>query len=140
MTETANENVTRSDVSDFTRHYVIAALWYSVDDNGRSLYHNCTGTDIAPGTLERMQKDCREFLAANMESILCENGPPGFGGVSRVGIAGHDFWLTRCVPGRGFAGGHWPEPHGETLAEAAKACGRVELYVGEDGKIHDRRD
>ncbi|GAA3632936.1 hypothetical protein [Microlunatus ginsengisoli] len=47
----------------------------------------------------------------------------------------HDFWLTRNRHGAGF----WDRGYGEdgdTLTEAAHAYGGVDLYIGEDGRIH----
>lgn len=49
--------------------------------------------------------------------------------------AGHDFWLTRNGHGAGF----WDRGMGklgDRLADAARAYGSVDLYVGDDKKIY----
>lgn len=123
-------------IVEFIEHYVIAALWYSNDNSGKSLYSGYTKADIAPGTMKTMQADCREFFTTNKEYILYKGCPDGSNGTSSSGIAGYDFWLTRNYPCAGFSAGHWPEPHGEILARAARMYKKINLYVGKDGKIH----
>jgi len=115
------------------------ALWSSRDeigeDGGEPLDHNFDITDIAPKTRRRMKADCAAFLAANYDAIFCIGAPSSdFSGV--IGMAGHDFWLTRCGHGAGFWDGDWPEPHATKLTAAANAAGNVDLYVGDDGRIY----
>lgn len=116
--------------SDFATHYIVAALWSSTDDDGNPLDSNYDESDIAPETLAQMRADCLAFFVANESAILCDDG------TSQAGMAGHDFWLTRCGHGAGFWDGDWPEPHGESLTTAAESFGNVDLYIGDDGKIY----
>jgi hypothetical protein len=129
----------------FTRQYLETALWSSTatdkDDQGEeiNIYLNDAYSieDIAPDTLKRMVDDCKAFQQANQVSL-------GVAYLSDVYIqgerynesnAGHDFWLTRCGHGAGF----WDRglgPIGDILADAARACGNVDLYIGDDNKIH----
>ena len=113
----------KSDV--FTWAYIDCALWSSLDDDRVPLDTNYDASDLAPETLERMKSDCAAFTAQNCESII--------GNLSR---AGHDFWLTRNHHGAGFWDGNWPEDVGEELTEACRLWGEVDLYIGDDGRIH----
>lgn len=128
--------MTQCSLSDFAAAYIVAALWSSTDDEGEPLDSNYDESDLAPETLAKMKADCREFFIANESAILCDGGPTGPDGTSQAGMAGHDFWLTRCGHGAGFWDGDWPEPHGAALTAAAEAFGNVDLYLGDDGRIY----
>tara|TARA_Y100000310_G_scaffold300671_1_gene336531 strand:+ start:788 stop:1144 length:357 start_codon:yes stop_codon:yes gene_type:complete len=116
--------MTYCSLSEFTGAYIEAALWSSVDDDGRDV------DDIAPETLAAMRADCRAFYIANEAAIWCDGGPQ-----PQAAMAGHDFWLTRCGHGAGFWDGDWPEPHAQALTDAAEAFGNIDLYLGDDGKV-----
>ena len=113
----------------FTRHYLVTALWSSMDDaddrGGEPLDGNYSLTDIAPQTLARMRADCEAFQRDHAADIA--------GDLER---AGHDFWLTRNRHGAGFWDGDWPDDLGQRLTQAAHAFGEVSLAVGDDGLIH----
>lgn len=125
----------------FFRSYVGTALWSSNDggeplDDGRSI------DDVAPETLDKMRADCAAFYAANSEHIHCDDAPlsrdfEGSIAAREAAMAGHDFWLTRCGHGAGFWDGDWPEPAATILEKAADAFGSVDLYVGDDGRVHE---
>ncbi len=104
--------------------YVRAALWSSTDDDGNGL--DDSGRDLAPDTLEQMRRDAFAFDLAAGDMTL-ERGDPE--------QAGHDFWLTRNHHGAGFWDGDWPE-HGDALTDLAHEWPEVDLYVGDDGMIH----
>lgn len=78
-------------------------------------------TDCSQELLRAAQEDCAAFQAAHSEDIA-----------SDLGLAGHDFWLTRNGHGAGFEDGHWREG----LACGARGYGGVNLFVGIDGLIH----
>jgi hypothetical protein len=111
--------------------YVEAALWSTldygrIDESGNSppldaLY---SITDIEPGTLGRMERDCAEFAEANEADLALYMERLGYGPEQ----AGHDFWLTREGHGAGF----WDRYYGPDtelraavlrLSDAAKAYG-----------------
>jgi hypothetical protein len=132
-------------LDEFTRAYVVAALWSSNDEStpagGEPMDHNYDHTDIADDTLAAMAEDCRKFQADN--GTLLERAYPLYvvtDGSSPQAYAGHDFWLTRNGHGAGF----WDRKLenrefgdvGEQLTEAAKAFPEVNLYVGDDGNIY----
>lgn len=118
-------------LDEFTRHYIICALW-STNDNtteqgGEPLSANYSEDDLAPETYEAMRNDCADFMTANAD-LLEESG-------LSIEQQGHDFWLSRNGHGAGFfdrgTAGLW-----DVLQDAAKVYGSVDLYVGDDGKIY----
>lgn len=113
------------DVDAFFSGYTECALWASPGDDGEE---DLQAYDIHPGTLASMRADCAQFIGANCLDLI-KSGLPDEN-------AGHDFWLTRCGHGAGF----WDRglgDVGERLSDAAQACGNVDLYVGNDGYVHD---
>lgn len=111
----------------FTRHYIIAALWSSTDENDCALDDNYSADDIAPETRAEMEVDCADFQITNAD-LLAESG-------LSLEQQGHDFWLTRNRHGAGF----WDRGLGEAgrkLTDMAHVYGSVDLYVGDDGQIY----
>lgn len=109
------------------KHYIICALWSSVDDDGEPLDSVYSIDDISAQTIQQMQTDIDAFVASN-EELLMESG------MSDEQI-GHDFWLTRNGNGSGF----WDRglgSIGEALTKASKPFGSSDLYVGDDGMIY----
>lgn len=126
-------------LEEFVQAYLTTALWSSNDDNGDPLDDNRDESDIAPDSRTKMEADCAAFYNANLPlmeaAIETDNVKygPDFG---LYGRAGHDFWLTRNGHGAGFWDGDWPEPFATQLSDAARATGMRDLYVGDDGAIH----
>ncbi len=131
------------EITPFLRAYVVAALWSTNDEStpqgGEPLDSNYSIDDIAPDTLASMAEDCAKFLREN-EADIAKGCTRGTGEFTAEEQAGHDFWLTRCGHGAGFWDGDWRDGEDrsreERLTEAAQAFGNVDLYVGDDGKIH----
>lgn len=130
-----------SDLDSFTRAYIETALWSSTtgDDQGTPLNKDHDWRSLAPETLAKMRQDCALFqehygptIQAAIETGEVKRGPD----FDEWGRAGHDFWLTRCGHGAGFWDGDWPDPMGDHLSDAARKCGNVDLYVGDDGRIY----
>lgn len=131
-----------TDLDSFTQGYVEALFFTDGDDleneeeirneDGPLVRASLGFSDLAPETLARIIADCDAFKAAtvHIQPLMGEDGFPD------ETYAGHDFWLTRNGHGAGFWDGDWPEPHATTLDEAAKAAGEVEVYLGDDGKVH----
>jgi hypothetical protein len=110
-----------------TKHYAIAALWSSTDDDGEPLDAGYSIDDISATTYGQMSEDVLQFIKANEELLKAS-------GQSDEQI-GHDFWLTRNGHGAGF----WDRGLGEVgdkLTAACKPFGGVDLYVGDDGLIY----
>jgi hypothetical protein len=141
------------ELDTFTRHYIIAALWSTMDDYEEYFYNGCTIDDISEECLAIMKADCEKFQQDNKELLAqayeCykaagsagyhyDNGTP-------EACAAHDFWLTRNRHGAGF----WDRRElqysaedqsyisiGEMLTEASHKFREVEVFVGSDGKIY----
>ena len=120
-------------LDEFTRAYIEAAFWSTIDDRGGSLDDNYTLADFAPETLARFAADCAAFQAAHVDDIDAGCKKPR--SCTDREYAGHDFWLTRNGHGCGFWDGDWPEEAGARLTAASKAFGEIDLYVG-DGKLY----
>lgn len=95
-------------------------------DDGVPLDRHHDRSDIDPDTLQRMIDDCAAFQKDNADDLANARSDD---------YNGHDFWLTRNRHGVGF----WDRDLGEVgdrLTKAAHACGEVDLYVGDDGRIY----
>jgi hypothetical protein len=144
---------------EFLQQYITTALWastlppygacpacgntavlYMWDEDDEPVCGNCSerqpnheppadenygSRDLAPETLKKMETDCRNFWRENWKDI--QDDP---------GLAGHDFFLTRCHHGAGFWDGNWEREVGKRLTDAAHGYGEVNLYVGDDGLIY----
>jgi|SRR5665213_919034 len=121
-------SVSDEDKAEFLQAYITAALWSSNDESddqgGDPMDCNYSADDLASETLATMTVDCDKFLTANAADID-----------GNVSHAGHDFWLTRCGHGVGFEDRDYYIDR-DRLANAARAFGEVNLYVGDDGKIY----
>ncbi len=116
-------------MDSFTRSYIEAALWSSMDNadaqGGEPLDANYDIDDLAPETLASITEDCVAFQRDNADYI-------GNDGEQ----AGHDFWLTRNGHGAGFWDGDWEHEAGERLTAASHAFKESDLYVGDDGLLY----
>ncbi len=115
----------------FMKAYVECALWSSTDGSGEPLDKNYSVNDIAPETLAAMSADCQVFEDA---------GRHLWTDTTDEEQAGHDFWLSRNDHGAGFSDAYRGIPYTDENAAALQALaegfGEVNLYVGDDGMIH----
>ena len=122
-----------SELNEFTRAYVVAALWTSEPEDevtsgdfepkGESL------VDSVPSYwLAQAIADCDKFQAEN-ETLLEQAGTD-----SRNG---NDYWLTRNGHGAGFWDRGYPDEVGDALTEAAHAFGEAYLDWEELELEHD---
>jgi hypothetical protein len=115
----------RSYMDNFTKNYLICALWSSTDDSGNPIDHNYDVSDLAPEAVKQAISECKDFRSyagSLLEGLSDEQ-------------AGHDFWLTRNGHGAGF----WDRglgAKGRKLSDAAKTFGSCDLYVGDTGKLY----
>jgi hypothetical protein len=114
------------DIKDVELGYIDAALWSSTHTDGEPL--DVMGVEaIHPDTRKKMCLDVINFVLKNKELLKAS-------GLQDAQI-GHDFWLTRNHHGAGF----WDRGLGDVgqqLTDACAAFPEVDLYVGDDGKIH----
>lgn len=128
----------------FTTAYVEVAFWTSEapgvtteewqatdDHDGGSIPCDVSFTDLADKTLATIKADCEAFQASRAWLDYMEECSDA----DEV-QAGHDFWLTRNGHGTGFWDRNLPEPHGNTLTEAANGFGEQYLYLGDDGQVY----
>lgn len=118
------------DVETILTAYVAAALWSSTDEDGTPLDEGRDADDLAPETVDEMREDVRNFL----ELVTGDEVNLDLGSMTAEQF-GHDFWLTRNHHGAGF----WDRglgDLGDKLTHWAHTFGSVDLYVGDDGKIH----
>ena len=114
----------------FTSSYLEAALWSSTDDEGEPLDAKYSVNDIAEETMKKIVDDCKKFKE-EFEMLYFDVGWTDE-------QAGHDFWLTRNHHGAGFwdRSQGYNQEIGKQLTDKAHAFGEVDLYVGDDNKIH----
>lgn len=117
--------VDETDLDQFVAHYWECALWSSMDEDGRPLEESFGIEDVHEETMRESIEDCKAFLESNAQDIG-----------DRIERAAHDFWLTRNRHGAGFWDGDWPDDVGDRLTKDSHAYGEVNLYVGDDGKVH----
>lgn len=134
---------TLTELDAFTRAYLHACLWSTHDDStpqgGEPMDRNYTLEDFAPAAIERAAADCERFQRENAADLELANIQESGDTESRAGFL---FWLNRNGHGTGF----WDEkthrdPDSECaacnrLADASRAFGYCEAYVGDDGQIH----
>lgn len=126
-------------LDDFTKHYIICALWSSTDDDGEPLGNKYSINYIADETVERMRADCDRFRAENAADIATAVSPkPGEWSADEQ--VAHDFWLTRNGHGSGFWDNYngipYSEEVGDRLTKSAQKFGTFDLYIGDDGEIY----
>lgn len=127
------------ELRDFIHGYQTCALWASTDELADgTVLEGLEDYEFSQKTSERMVADCRAFVSENIVDLLeyaerreaecLANGFEPWAG------AGHDFWLTRCGHGVGF----WDrglEELGDKLSEAARVCGNLDPYIGDNGEV-----
>lgn len=112
---------------EFFIAYATAALWSSNDDNDIPFDSNFSIDDFDDDALQKLEKDCREFLEKAKDFILNDKRHQ-----NPFEQAGHDFWLTRQGHGVGFFDGDWDEPAATELTELSNEFGEFYLYVIDD--------
>lgn len=116
-------------LDNFTRQYIVTALWSSTDENGDSLDNFYGISDLSTELLKQIVQDCNDFRlkgAELIEQALLEQ--------DETTIA-HDFWLTRNGHGAGFWDGDYNEKLGKALTILSATFNEVHL-IAEDGKIY----
>lgn len=108
-----------------TRHYLICALWTSVDEKGEPLDSRFDLSDISEETTSKAREDVSAFL-----DLLAQEGIEWAEHWNPEQL-GHDFWLTRNGHGAGF----WDryllrDEHAHTVGK------HMADIVGDDGQIY----
>jgi hypothetical protein len=133
LTEPAPKTET-SHLDNFTRGYLVGALWSSTDDDGEPLDDEFDVDDFAPSAVAAAIKSCTKFQkeCAELLNQAYDSEEERYDEMQ----AGTDFWLTRNGHGTGFRERDLGDDVGHDLATVARKYGEVYIYVGDDGHIH----
>tara|TARA_R110000851_G_scaffold78774_1_gene173729 strand:+ start:864 stop:1235 length:372 start_codon:yes stop_codon:yes gene_type:complete len=102
---------------EFIKHYLVTALWSSIDTHDNPLDGNYDSSNIDFDSIKRAVKDCKKFIEkCEKENLLNDVD---------YSTAGHDFWLTRNHHGAGFWDGDYPE-HGDRLTEISQEFNEID--------------
>ncbi|HYF57062.1 MAG TPA: hypothetical protein VEA41_22620 [Salinarimonas sp.] len=112
------------------RAYLDCALWSSTDDSGEPL----DSYDLDPVSRDALVRELHEFV-----DYVDSLGIDWSDHWTAERLA-HDFWLTRNRHGAGFWDRYYGDQEGarigRALTEAARAFGSLDLYLGDDGRVH----
>lgn len=112
--------------------YLEAALWSTGGEGGEDdseyLDQDFDFEDLDPAVVSQAKSDILEFLS-EVGDLVEESGMD-------EGQLGHDLWLTRNGHGAGFWDRGYDKHIEDGLTKAAHDMGEVNLYVGDDKKIH----
>lgn len=111
---------------EFVDAYLEAALWSSMEPDGRPMDENFDVDDFSKEAVEEAIKECDDFIKANKADLESVGNP------SRHGF---DFWLSRNGHGAGFFDRGYGAV-GKRLQEAARVYGSLDLYAGDDGLLY----
>ena len=114
----------------FLRGYLTASLWTSSNDTGTPFDRDHGTADLAVESLVSTWIECSQFCRECKTDLSHLDDERD----------GHDFWLTRNHHGSGF----WDESVNDELTEfamqqltrASESFGEVDLYIGDDRKLH----
>ena len=109
-----------------------------------ALHFTETGEEGQPKSNAKMDKEARLDLQADCrswwkqfgcyvlaDSCTCNRTSE----YTKVGQAGHDFWLTRNGHVAGFWDGDWSENYAEMFTKGSEGYGTVDVF-NDDGKIN----
>lgn len=114
------------DKQEVLKHYLIAALWSSTDDNEDPLDDNFEIEDVAQESVAKSSRDIAWFV---------NKAGPMLDEISEENI-GHDIWLTRNRHGAGFWDRGYSKEIGDGLTAICHEMGEIDAVVGDDGRIY----
>jgi hypothetical protein len=121
---------TVNDFDTFFEHFLICALWSSIDDEGEPMDKHHSITDIDPDCLQRLKAHALSFWTRCWYYLDHEDPAPR----NVVQKAGHDFWLTSQGHGCGFWDGGWPK-YGDMLTKLSECYPpEMQILFTEEGK------
>lgn len=115
-------------VDEVVRHFIIAGLWASYDDNEENLDANYGIEDVSKKSIKEIREKTIKFLKENIDII------------KRLGLSeesiGHDLFLDSQGHGVGF----WDRGYGDDGDKLSKSAEQIfpsdQPYVGDDKKIY----
>ena len=120
------------EIDDFTKGFILCALWLLTGDEGNSIDEGYFIEDLTPEALATIQEDCEAFQKSCKAELT--KAYALYNSDNPAESAGHDFYLTRNGHGAGFWDrglGEW----GEILTDMSKPFGSLSLYVDKDSKL-----
>lgn len=128
-----------NDLNNAMHGYMTAALFSSNDDDELPLDVEYEVSDIGGNTRDRMREIVAAFCAANAKEVAVyiayRNVPRD--DYTTWEALGHDLWLDQNGHGVGFDDRtEVPEHTRKHLAYHASRIGGLDLYVGDDSRVH----
>ena len=131
-----------NELDTFAKHYLIAALWSSTDNQGEQMDKTYSLSDFSLEAIQQAHDDCAAFEAQAQPLLEHAYESPEYARLERhqdagsvYAFAGHDFWLSRNGHGAGFFdrgnARFW-----RGLQNVARGTGMIDLYAGDDGKLY----
>lgn len=125
-----NINLGETATFRFLRGYLTASLWASTDDEGEPLDKDFGITSIATESLLSAWAECSRFIRENETNLTHLDDEHN----------GQNLWLTRCRHGAGFWSTCTDDESAEyamqQLTNASHGFGEIDLYLGDDKKLH----
>ncbi len=116
------------DLDTVYKHYIIAALWSSTDEDDAAFDSNYSVEDVDPKTATKIKARIKQWLIDNA-SDLKESGLDD----EQIG---HDLWLTQVGHGAGFWDRDLDKELGNRLSKAAKELGSSAYVYSENGVVY----
>ncbi len=103
------------------------ALSRTAGPSGEWLAKNYNSTDIAPNTMFQIIQDALDFIEKHADDLT-----------DRMRQSGKEFWHARAGERDAFQSpAWWPDPETrKKLVQSARSYGPLNLYVGDDEKLH----
>ncbi|MDF9828579.1 hypothetical protein M2447_002703 [Ereboglobus sp. PH5-10] len=125
-----NINLGETAIFRFLRGYLTASLCASTDDEGEPLDKDFGITSIATESLLSAWAECSRFIRENETNLTHLDDEHN----------GQNLWLTRCRHGAGFWSTCTDDESAEyamqQLTNASHGFGEIDLYLGDDKKLH----
>jgi len=115
------------DVDEVLKHFIMAMLWSSTDDEGEPLEDSHKQEDVASESISDIKSGIIKFIKANQQ-ILKQHS------ISSEAL-GHDLFLDSQGHGVGF----WDRDYGadgDLLSASSKKYFSGDTYVGDDGDVY----
>jgi hypothetical protein len=116
-----------STMDEFTKAYIEALIFTSVDDDGEHLDDNIEASDIEVDSLRHIKEDCEKFQE-RASRYLDYMYRQGFSEKE----AGHCFLYDRNGHGTGFWDKDYPKEMTKHLTDIAKCFGMAYLFGNDD--------
>jgi hypothetical protein len=115
------------DINKILENYLICALWTDEEQ----IKEKNENVDI---TIGNVSEDSKNKALSDIKKFVKVAGK-ALKGLTMEEI-GHNLWLTRNGHGTGFWDRGYVEKVSDKLTKCAKELGSLDIYVGDDEKLH----